>query len=121
MYDTKRKNFVNKSLISFKYLVDEFEFEEPKIAFFRQENGTIIDDELMYNNKKLNKSIRISNQYHPVDYGFEINIFPFDNYNVDKGEMLFFKLKENQDIEQNYLIEMAEELKQYIRAFVVKK
>ena len=50
----------------------------------------------------------MSNSYHPVDYGFEINL---TDLKTGTEEILHSVLKENQDIEQNYLKNSSELLK----------
>jgi len=52
--------------------------------------------------------ITISNAYHPVDYGFEINL---TDLRTGTEEMIHHVLKENQDIEQDYLKKASEFLK----------
>lgn len=46
---------------------------------------------------------------HPVDYGFEINLF---NDKTKNGEMLHLVLKEKQNMEQDYLESSAFFLKE---------
>jgi hypothetical protein len=108
IYETRRTSFIKKVQLYFAFLVSEFNFEKPTHRYSQQKNGTIISDELIFESKKLNKSLSISNSYHPVDYGFEINLI-----DKEKGQkdMLHFVLKENQDLKQNYLKEVAESLR----------
>jgi hypothetical protein len=47
------------------------------------------------------------NAYHPVDYGFELR---FHDLRKIQYEIIYFKLKENQDVEQFYLHEAAKTL-----------
>lgn len=105
-FDLKRKNFLEKTKKYFLYLVDEFGFEGPEQISSEQENGTIIKDDLYY--KRANLEIRISNSYHPVDYGFKLNI---TENRTGKTEMLYSVLKENQDVEQEYLKHISESFK----------
>jgi len=108
IYDTIRKNFVNKTKLYFEFLTSEFDFDEPNYTFYEQQNGTVTSDKFEFNNSDKNLRITISNAYHPVDYGFEINL---TDLNTGTEEMLHHVLKENQDDEQNYLEKASEFLK----------
>ncbi len=108
IYDTKRRNFVNKTKLYFEFLTSEFHFDEPIYKFSEQPNGTVIKDKFEFNNSDKNLKITISNAYHPVDYGFEINL---TDLNTGAEEMIHHVLKENQNIEQSYLEKAAEFLK----------
>ena len=112
IYEHKRKNFINNTQKYFKFLETEFGFNKPNCRFFEQENGTIISDHVEYESIPSNKKIIISNNYHPVDYGFEINII---NTKGGTNEMLCYVLKEKQDIKQEYLKEQAEVLRNYCK------
>lgn len=107
-YDPKRKNFLEKTQKYFEFLVSDCGFNEPIYLINEQPNGTVISDELKYEHKGLKKSVIISNSYHPVDYGFEINL---NDLTTGQSEMLHFVLKESQDMEQGYLKEAAKILK----------
>ncbi len=108
IYDTKRTNFVKKTKLYFEFLTSEFDFDDPNYTFSEQSNGTILSDKFEFNNSDRNLKITISNAYHPVDYGFEINLI---DLNTGTEEMIYNVLKENQDIEQNYLLKASEFLK----------
>lgn len=108
IYDTKRKNFVNKTKLYFEFLTSEFDFDEPNYTFSEQPNGTAITDKFEFNNADKNLKITILNNYHPVDYGFEINL---TDLNTGTEEMIHHVLKENQDVEQSYLEKASEFLK----------
>jgi len=108
IYDTKRTNFVKKTKLYFEFLTSEFDFDDPNYTFSEQSNGTILSDKFEFNNSDRNLRITISNAYHPVDYGFEINLI---DLNTGTEEMIYNVLKENQDIEQNYLLKASEFLK----------
>ncbi len=108
IYETKRKNFVDKTKLFFEFLISEFDFDEPNYTFSKQSNGTVITDRFEFNNTNRNFKIIISNDYHPVDYGFEINLI---DLNTGTKETIHSVLKENQDIEQNFLEKEAEYLK----------
>ena len=108
IYDTKRKNFVNKTKMYFEFLTSEFDFDKPNYTFSEQPNGAVIRDKFEFNNTDRNLKITILNAYHPVDYGFEINLI---DLNAGTEEMIHYVLKENQDIEQSYLKKASEFLK----------
>lgn len=108
IYDTKRKSFISKTKLYFEFLTSEFDFDEPNYIFSEQPNGTVITDKFEFNNVHRNLKITISNSYHPLDYGFEINL---TDLNTGTEEMIHNVLKENQDIEQNYLEKASEFLK----------
>lgn len=108
IYDTKRENFLRKTKLYFDFLITEFEFKKPNYTYYAQENGSVISDKFEFVNPDKNLSITIFNKYHPVDYGFEINL---TNLNTGKEEMLHLVLKENQDVEQNYLEKASDFLK----------
>jgi len=107
-YDMKRENFIEKTKLYFDFLITEFDFDKPNYKFSDQPNGVIIADEFEFNNTNKNLKIVLSNSYHPVDYGFEINLI---DLKTGTEEMLHSVLKENQDIEQNYLKNASEFLK----------
>ena len=107
-YDTKRKNFVNKTKLYFEFLTSEFDFDEPNYTYSEQANGTVITDKFEFNNLDKNLRITILNAYHPVGYGFEINL---TDLNTGTEEMIHHVLKENQDVEQSYLKKASEFLK----------
>ncbi len=114
MYDIKRENFINKTKLYFEFLTTEFDFEEPNYIFAEQPNGFVITDKFEFNNVNRSLRIIISNNYHPVDYGFEINLM---DLNTGTKEMIHYVLKENQDIEQNYLEKSSQYLKTYLSNF----
>jgi hypothetical protein len=107
IYDRRRSNFVEKTQNYFQFLETEFGFNKPIHLFFKQPNGVITSDRIEYENDRLKKKITISNSYHPIDYGFEINLTDLE---INDTEMLFYLLKENQDVEQEYLKGYAERL-----------
>jgi hypothetical protein len=111
-HEYKREKFIDNTLKYFKFLETEFEYSKPNHSFHKQENGTVITDKIEYKNISLNKKIVISNNYHPNDYGFEINIIDEES---GRKEMLFYVLKEEQDIKQEYLKEQGEALKNYCK------
>lgn len=111
-FDFKRKNFLEKTLSNFYFLVSEFGYNEPSHKFWQQDNGSITRDEFRYENLIADRGICIVNAYHPVDYGFEINFYkPSDKTARRTEEMVYYVLKEDQDIEQSYLEQAAKTLK----------
>lgn len=108
IYDTKRKNFVDKTKVYFEFLTIEYDFDEPIYTFSKQSNGVVITEKFEFNNADKNLKIIVSNSYHPVDYGFEINL---TDLKTGTEEMIESVLKEHQDIEQSYLKNASEYLK----------
>tara|TARA_B100000674_G_C37331732_1_gene685614 strand:+ start:95 stop:544 length:450 start_codon:yes stop_codon:yes gene_type:complete len=104
IYDIKRNNFIKKTTSLFNYLITDYGYQSPKHKTYHQDNGTVINDELVYLKLDSSRQLIISNSYHPVDYGFEINLK--SNIN-SKTEMLHYVLKEDQDMEQSYLDEVS--------------
>jgi len=107
-YNTKRENFIEKTKHYFDFLITEFDFDKPIYKFSEQPNGVVITDEFEFNNTDKSLKIVLSNSYHPVDYGFEINL---TDLKIGTEEMLHSVLKEKQDVEQNYLKKASEYLK----------
>lgn len=106
-HELKRQNFKTNSLKEFTFLSTNFNLNQPSIKEYKQENGTITRDEITFSNSSL--KVEISNSYHPVDYGFEIKVTT-----NNKKELVYFKLKEEQDLEQTYLKEASNKLKAYL-------
>lgn len=106
VYETKRQNFLKKSVEEFRYLVSDFGFAPPKHLKSEQSNGVVIRDELIY--KRSDVEVKLVNAYHPVDYGFEIR---WEDLETGRADMLHYVLKENQDVEQSYLPSAAQLLK----------
>lgn len=111
IYDTKRNNFVNKIKLYFEFLTSEFGFNKPNHKFSQQPNCTIINDTFEFINAGKNLKILILNSYHPIDYGFEINLIDLI---TETEEMIYNVLKENQDVDQNYLEKIAQDLRNSI-------
>lgn len=111
-FNFKRNNFMVKALKYFNFLVSEFGYSEPTHKFWQQENGSITRDQFKYENLVANRGISIVNAYHPADYGFEIIFYkPNNNTPRQTEEMVYYILKEDQDIEQSYLEQAAKTLK----------
>lgn len=108
-YQLKRKNFIEKSIKFFNYLCDEFEYLPPIHSTYKQPNGVIITDSLEYLNESIDRLVIICNAYHPVDYGFEVQLYrPSISTNPPDRIMVYPVLKEDQDIEQAYIEKAAE-------------
>ncbi len=105
-YSLKRKNFIEEVKKNFEFLISEFGFNAPKHFSHKQPNGTISQDILEYD--RTDKKLTFLNAYHPIDYGFEMNLTHKENGDT---EMLHFVLKENQDIEQSYIESAAQFLR----------
>lgn len=97
-YHFKRQNFVEKVKKYFEYLVVEFGYDTPVHTIKKLSSGTIIQDKIEF--KKKDKTLSFVNAYHPVDYGFEINLTLSHNA---EAELIHAVLKEKQDLEQEYL------------------
>ena len=111
-YDFKRKCFIEKTIKYFNFLVTDFGYKEPFHKISQQENGTEILDEFIYENRNVDRLVTVSNAYHPVDYGFEICFYkPSISTAYGKREMVYYLLKDDQDIEQSYLEQAARTLK----------
>lgn len=110
-YNLKRSNFIFKTLKHFDYLITDFNYSGPEISFGKQENGTIISDKIFYYNKEKDRAVGISNSYHPVDYGFEIKLYRnLTGETYSESKMVLYMLKEKQDTEQDYILNLAKEL-----------
>jgi hypothetical protein len=111
-YDLKRKYFIDNTKKYFKFLVDDFQYSEPKYRSAEQKNGTIISDEFTYESESIDRIITVTNAYHPYDYGFEICFYrPSISMAHSLRKMAIPVLKENQDIEQSYIEPIAKKFK----------
>lgn len=117
-YDLKRKNFVHNTKFYFDFLTNEFDFDKPIYIFSKQLNGVVIADKFEFNNSIKSIKIIVTNSYHPVDYGFEIIL---SDLKSGTEEMIVSVLKENQDIEQSYLKNASEFLKNRYEQIVCRK
>ncbi len=113
-YRIRCKNFRDKTRSSFKYLVEEFNYEL-KYDSNRSQSGSIIVDTLIYTNKKRNRIIKISNSFHPKDRGFQLTILDSSNFhkNIISEKLLYSTPLISQDINQDYLEKTAEKLKEF--------
>ena len=106
IHNLKRKNFIEKTKKYFEFLVLEYGYNKPNHIRSQQPNNVIIRDKFIY--KGYDKTIIILNAYHPVDYGFQINLI---HNQTGQTQMIHYVLKENQDVEQSYLKKASEFLK----------
>ncbi len=107
IYIIKRDNFVKKVKLYFDFLISEYKFE---CTYQKNE----LSDKFEFTCDKFDFKVVLLNAYHPVDYGFEINLI---NLKTKSEEMIYYLLKENQDIEQEYLKQAAEFFKIYLKRF----
>jgi hypothetical protein len=114
VYQSKRKHFIENTLKYFHFLVSEYNYAKQEHETILQENGAIILDQFKYMNAKNEMQIIISNQYHPYNYGFSIEICDPKNESGE-AKIIYYKLKEEQDIEQSYIAEAAESLGLYLQ------
>lgn len=106
-YAVTRAGFLIKSLEVFEFLLTEFNFKSPIHV------EAELSDKIEYvNNKGI--VVQLYNAYHPVDYGFEINIinqaFPISE------QMIYDKPKEQQDCNHEYLGDAAITLKHKLKS-----
>ena len=112
IYELKRENFKNESLTHFRFLVTDLGYDEPKLSDYTQPNGTTTSDIIEYKNLEQKKTVQIKNSYHPVDYGFEFNLWnSITDLNRGDGNMLEYVAKEEQDVEQTYIKKVADLIK----------
>lgn len=67
---------------------------------------------MAYSNHSIDRKIVFYNAYHPVDYGFELQFYkPSISTRITDCVIVHYVLKEKQDIEQSYLVDVVELLK----------
>ncbi|WP_034917120.1 hypothetical protein [Gillisia sp. CAL575] len=104
--NSKSKNFIEKVQVYFNYLITDFGYNLVEI----QEND--INDKITYLNNDLDRQLTLYNSYHPADYGFEAQWYrPSISTKFSDREFQLYELQENQDIEQKYLIKIADRLR----------
>lgn len=100
--EKRRSNYIKKAKEHFAFLIHDYEYE------LTEQESSDTSDELHYLNKKNDRLIVLSNQYHPNDYGFEVQFYkPSTSTNHPDREMPLYRLKEDQDEDSNFLSEMA--------------
>lgn len=109
----KRENFCNGVKDWFLFLQTDFGYRSEGPRASTQPNGSVIRDTFTFANSERDRVIKISNAYHPVDYGFEINCYrPSVSLNPGDGFLAALKVKEEQDLAQVYLEGLAREFRE---------
>ncbi len=102
--NARRRNFIEKVNRKFAFLCSEFGYVGPQHSVDEQQNGSVISEKLTYTNRSVDRQIVFYNAYHPVDYGFELQLFrPSVSSEYSQRELIYYVLKEQQDDEQSYL------------------
>lgn len=108
----RRENFVLKIPQYFNFLVEDFGYLMTEHQVSQQDNGFILSDNFSYENLAVDRLITLRNAYHPVDYGFELCLYKPSVSKMNKDrEMVYFRPKEQQDLDQTYLKEASRCLK----------
>ena len=103
-YEATRKQFIEKAKLAFRFLCDEFGYSEPQHPAYPQPTGVVIADSLEYPNDAIDRLVILYNAYHPIDYGFEVQLFkPSVSTHQADRVLAYHHLKEDQDTEQTYL------------------
>lgn len=90
----------------FRFLVDEFGFEAPA------DIGGAYRHTLVYKHPKKDLAVVLANAFHPVDYGFEITIYPAEGpWRGDPRHIVFHALKEDQERDFRFLADGASALR----------
>ncbi len=101
-----RQNFIEKVEIYFDYLTKDYGY-----TFIGIEQSDW-NDKVTYENIAVDRKVVLSNSYHPMDYGFEIQWYrPSVSTNHSDREFQIYVLKENQDNDQECLSKTSEQLK----------
>jgi hypothetical protein len=106
--------FISKTKEAFTFLTTNFNYGEPTDESGLSKYRHI----LVYRNKASLHIIEVLNAYHPVDYGFEVNFYhsEADRKNRKKTEMVYYKLKEDQNPDLKFIEEGATKLKDFLNA-----
>jgi|KBSSwiStaDraftv2_1062776.scaffolds.fasta_scaffold326706_2 hypothetical protein len=104
-FDLKRINFRDEVLQHFQFLVSDLGYEEPLYSALQY------SDTFRYCNKKIDRYVEVSNAYHPNDYGFEIAVGAISTSQAESPKLLLYKLKEEQNISQDYIMDLARKLR----------
>ncbi len=90
----------------YSFLVDEFGFEPPIDADGPYRHA------LAYKHRGHNLALLLASAFHPVDYGFEITLYPADGpWHGDRSDLIFHTLKEHQDPDFQFLVQGASALR----------
>ena len=104
--DLRRKNFIEKALMHFKYLTDDYGYDLIEIL------DTKTSDQIVYESRQFDRRVVIYNSYHPVDYGFEIQWYrPSISTDYPDRKFQLYLLKEDQEDDQEYLSDFASRLR----------
>ena len=100
----------------YRFLVDEYGFGAPEFV----SNKKHYRDRVIYATSEA--AVEVLNAYHGVDYGFEVNYYPNKSRLGNAGddpsarEMVYYRLKEEQDAEGNFIREGATALKAFLQS-----
>ncbi|MCW8195600.1 hypothetical protein F6455_12450 [Proteobacteria bacterium 005FR1] len=94
----------------FAFLTTEFGFE-PAL-----DESSAYSHRLTFRNLHSNQLVEVVNAFHGVDYGFEVNIHLASHSRLlDQRNMVYYQLKEDQDVEFAYLAEAVEKLRSVLQ------
>lgn len=83
---------------NFRFLVEELGFEPPADVSSQYRHS------LAYKLPERNVAVVFTSAFHPVDYGFEIDLYPSEGpWRVADRDMVFHVLKEDQDRDFQFL------------------
>ena len=104
-------DFKGRVRAAFAFLVEEFGFE-PGVDV----SGDY-SHRLVFRCISRDRVVTISNAFHPVDYGFEVAIDTISSpRGIDDRNILYFKLKEEQEAGFPFLAEAAQALGSLLRS-----
>jgi len=98
----------------FEFLVDDFSFSGPVFLSSKEKYR----DRVVYSLD--DTAVEVLNAWHPADYGFEVNYYPDKTVLETAGskasarEIIYFRLKEQQDGEMTFIRDGALALKGYL-------
>lgn len=95
----------------FGFLVSEFGFE-PGV-----DESSRYSHRLVFRNAVCNQLVEVVNAFHPVDYGFEVNVHPAEGPRpTDDRQTVYYKLKEAQQAGFPFIAEAAQQLRALLEA-----
>lgn len=100
----------------YRFLVDEYDYGAPQFV----SNKEHYRDRVIYATSET--AVEVLNAYHGFDYGFEVNYYPDKRRLGNAGddlsarEMVYYRLKEEQDAEGGFIREGAAALKAFLQA-----
>lgn len=104
------REFKAKVRKSFGFLQDDFDFESAV------DESTAYAHRLTFKSVQRNQLVEVVNAFHGIDYGFEVNIHSASGpRSLDQRNMVYYRLKAEQDIGFAFLTESAEELRAALR------